>query len=290
MPNTGELETLIARLARIDFPLGSEQATREIAVNPLIGALGWDTFNPDEVAREYSVHGGKVDYCLRRPGKSLALIEVKREGSELVAHEEQLLQYAFNAGVKLAALTDGYIWWLYLPLEGGSWEHRRFRQIDLRKLDSSATAIAISTYLGRKSVLDGTAYGTARREFKIQERKRSVRAAMQKAWEQVLSDPDGLLRDLLAESVRGLSGHDPDDASIAEFLQSVSGTSPIKLPEITLSIPERVKHQPSDRKDFIGRRPAAFWINESRIECSRWRELLVRFCQEVAADAGGTEF
>ena len=26
-----------------------------MAVNPLIAALGWDTFNPDEVDREYSV-------------------------------------------------------------------------------------------------------------------------------------------------------------------------------------------------------------------------------------------
>ena len=39
-----------------------------MAVNPVIGALGWDTFNPSEVAREHPVRGGKVDYCLRGRG------------------------------------------------------------------------------------------------------------------------------------------------------------------------------------------------------------------------------
>ena len=52
MPDLSNLEALIMRLAVIDFSQGSEQATREMAVNPVIGALGWDTFNPEEVARE----------------------------------------------------------------------------------------------------------------------------------------------------------------------------------------------------------------------------------------------
>ena len=60
MPDLSNLKALITRLAVIDFSQGSEQATREMAVNPVIGALGWDTFNPEEVAREYSVRGGRV--------------------------------------------------------------------------------------------------------------------------------------------------------------------------------------------------------------------------------------
>ena len=55
MDNVTELEALVARLAAINFSQSSEQATREMAMNPLIAALGWDTFNPDEVDREYSV-------------------------------------------------------------------------------------------------------------------------------------------------------------------------------------------------------------------------------------------
>ena len=47
-----------------------------------------------EVDREYSVLGGRVDYCLRTPNRSFVFIEVKRADADLNDHEEQLLQYA----------------------------------------------------------------------------------------------------------------------------------------------------------------------------------------------------
>ena len=40
---------------------------------------------------------------------------MKRVGSDLDEHQEQLLRYAFDEGVQLAALTTGLVWWLYLP-------------------------------------------------------------------------------------------------------------------------------------------------------------------------------
>ena len=61
MPDLSNLEALITRLAVIDFSQGSEQATREMVVNRVIGALCWDKFKPEEVAREYSVRGGASD-------------------------------------------------------------------------------------------------------------------------------------------------------------------------------------------------------------------------------------
>ena len=112
MSEWSDIEALLARLSAIDFSQSSEQATREMAVNPVIGALGWDTFNPDEVAREYSVLGGRVDYCLRGQSRNLVLIEVKRAGTDLTEQQEQLLRYAFDGGVPLAVLTNGLVWWL----------------------------------------------------------------------------------------------------------------------------------------------------------------------------------
>ena len=40
----------------------------------------------------------------------------------------------------------------------------------------------------------------------------------------MLGDPQGLLRDLLAETVNEISGHVPDRETITEFLQGVSGS------------------------------------------------------------------
>ena len=223
MPDSTDLEALIARLAKIDYAQGSEQATREMAVNPVIGALGWDTFNPDEVAREYSVRGGRVDYCLRGQGRNLVLIEVKRVGSGLDEHQEQLLRYAFDEGVPLAALTDGRVWWLYLPRADAKWEQRKFFSLDISSEDAEEAAAALHRFLNRDDSVSGAALEEAQRDFESQERDRRVRAALQEAWQRVLSNPQGLLRDLLAEEVKEVSGHDPDRETVAAFLREVAG-------------------------------------------------------------------
>lgn len=230
MPNLADFEALIARLAMIDFSQTSEQATREIAVNPVIGALGWDTFNPGEVAREHPVRGGKVDYCLRGPRGPLVLIEVKRTGTELSEHQEQLLGYAFREGVPLAALIDGLIWWLYLPTAAGSWEQRRFYRIDFREQDAARAAAVLHRFLSREGLVVGTALDEARREFESQERDRRVRATLQDAWQQVLRDPESLLPELLAEKVKETSGYLPDRETVTEFLQGVSGSGSTAVP------------------------------------------------------------
>ncbi len=225
MPDLSRLEALIARLAGIDFSQSSEQDTREIAVNTVIGELGWDTLDRDEVAREYSVRGGRVDYCLRSQAGNLVLIEVKRAGTDLTEHQEQLLRYAFDEGAPLAVLTDGLVWWLYLPTAGTSWEQRLFFRVNFREEQPDASAAALYRFLNRDGVVSGAAQGEAEREFESQERDRRVRAALQDAWQRVLGDPNSLLRDLLAEAVQEIAGHQPDQDMIADFLQGMLGNA-----------------------------------------------------------------
>lgn len=395
MPDLTDFEALITRLAAIDFSQTSEQATREMAVNPVIGALGWDTFNPGEVAREHPVRGGKVDYCLRGPMGALVLIEVKRTGTDLGEHQVQvqLLRYAFDEGVPLAALTDGLVWWLYLPTTGGSWEQRRFYRVDFREQDTAGNASALHRFLSRGGLVGGTALHEARREFESQERERRVRLALQQAWERVVNDPQSLLRDLLAETVKEISGHLPDRETVTEFLRGVSGNGSTKhepppappsrskdyrapeqhkpaqsLPTSTKrkkstirmttrvedsqllvqfangakqqwGLPDRsdkaairhvrdasvafARHQgatlgqvnavkkaltdagyyltgsrdgssgvsrreaaTSEREDFSGRRPRAFWLHGKRYEATRWSEVLRGTCDQLAKETG----
>ena len=224
MPDLSRLEALIARLAEIDFSQSSEQDTREIAVNTVIRELGWDTLDRDEVSREYSVRGGRVDYCLRNQARDLVLIEVKRAGTDLTEHQEQLLRYAFDQGASMAALTDGLVWWLYLPMEKVSWEQRRFARVSFREQQSADAAAALYRFLNRNGVTGGEAHKEAKREFESQERDRRVRAALQNAWEKVLGDPDSLLREELSDTVEEISGYPPDRQMIADFLQGVLGT------------------------------------------------------------------
>ena len=88
-----------------------------------------------------------------------------------------------------------------------------------REQHSGDAAAAIYRFLNREGLIGGEALEEAKREFKSQERDRLVRVALQEAWRQVLGDPQGLLRDLLAETVSEISGHVPDRGEIAEFLQ-----------------------------------------------------------------------
>ena len=295
-----------------------------MAVNPVIGALGWDTFNPDEVAREYSVLGGRVDYCLRLQARNLVLVEVKRAGTDLSEHQEQLLRYAFDDGVPLAALTDGLVWWLYLPMAGGSWEQRRFFNIDFRERDLTDAALAIHRFLNRDGLLDGTAQEAAQREFESRERDRRVHAALQEAWRRVLDDPQGLLRDLLAETVQEISGHVPDQDALTDFLRDISGSesteggSFVPLPHAeerrrrnrgaTPSAPIGYDHQSPNESELsaeISSRPtaasaseslprvkkptvppAAFWLDGNRHEVGTWRMLLIRLCEQLSREVG----
>ncbi|MDD9982801.1 MAG: hypothetical protein OXU81_15825 [Gammaproteobacteria bacterium] len=286
MPALNDLETLIARLAAIDFSQTSEQDTRERAVNPVIDALGWDTFDSREVAREYPVRGGKVDYCLRGAMDTYVLIEVKRAGTELSEHQEQLLRYAFAEGAPMAALTDGLAWWLYLPRTRGSWEQRRFARIDLREQGAADVASVLCRFLRREGLVGGTALDEARREFQSQERDRRVRDALQPAWERMIGDPQGRLRDLFAETVEHMSGYLPDRETVTEFLQGVSGTGSPAVSSRT----ERTAQRPPAKSFSLGRRasvpPAAFWLDDDRYPVTRWRKLWIRLCEQVAKESG----
>ena len=295
--NQSRLEDLIARIRAINFGLGAEQATREMAVNPVIDALGWDTFNPDEVDREYSVRGGRVDYCLRTPSRNLVLIEVKRAGTDLDDHEEQLLRYAFDEGVPLAALTNGLIWWLYLPRAEGRWQQRQFCRIDLHEQDPANTAAALHRFLNHDGVLNGKALQEAQREFDSQERDRRLRSALHEAWNRVLRDPNSLLRDLLSETVHEIAGGVPDDEMVDEFLAAISGSGngapepvpPIqggKLPPARRERTDFGRASPPASKRRSGSRPTAFLLDGQRHEVGNWRHLLVQLCEQLATEHG----
>ena len=109
----------------------SEAQTSQGIVLPILNNLGWDVFDTSEVTPEYSVSGGRVDFALRIQSINKVFLEIKKTSENLENHQQQLVYYAFQQGVKLAILTNGITWQFYLPLEEGSWEQRRFFTIDL---------------------------------------------------------------------------------------------------------------------------------------------------------------
>jgi len=221
-----QLEQLLKRIANEQGLLhGVEEVTRQGAVLPLLAQLGWDVYNINEVAPEFAVEGGRVDYCLRRGERNLVFIEVKRTTEDLEGHARQLLEYAFKHGVSMAALTNGLLWWFYLPLSEGSWEQRKFFAIDIKLQPTASVAAHFRDFLGRDSITGGAALTKAKSLQAGKERESLLLRAVPQVWNQMLVQPDEDLLELLADKVESACGHRPDPELLLEHLRA--GTSPV---------------------------------------------------------------
>ena len=134
-----------------------EAATKQAVILRILKALGWDPFNIDEVYPEYSVGDKRVDYALRHNGRNKAFIEVKKVNEDLEKHQEQLLNYSFKEGVKLAVLTNGISWWFYLPLREGSWEQRKFYTIEIYDQDIKDIVSKFEDFLLKENLISDKA-------------------------------------------------------------------------------------------------------------------------------------
>ncbi|ADT85214.1 type I restriction endonuclease [Thermococcus barophilus] len=92
----------------------NEEATKQHLVLPILSALEWDIFNPEDVIPEVSTEeGGRVDYALYINGECIAYVEAKSLGVNIISDHNALSQlgkYCFSDGVQLGILTNGIQW------------------------------------------------------------------------------------------------------------------------------------------------------------------------------------
>lgn len=201
-----------------NFNTLDESATRQGVVLRLLSAAGWDTFDVSQVVPEYTVGNRRVDYALSPGTANAVFIEVKRPGENLERHQQQLLEYCFQEGVRLAVLTNGRTWWLYLPLQAGGWEQRRFLTIDLEVQAPEVVELSFLEYLSPNKVVSGQAVSGA--EALVESRKRAevIGKGIVAAWNRLIEGPDELLVDLIAETTEGLCGFRPEPELVQQFL------------------------------------------------------------------------
>ena len=130
-------------------------------VQHLLYLLEWNPFDVEEVKPEYTVQSKRVDFSLRINSMNKVFIEVKRPNENLEQHQQQLLEYSFIEGVKLAILTNGITWWFYLPLNEGSWEQRRFFTADFPEQEPASIADRFIDLLSKENVGSGNAVKNA---------------------------------------------------------------------------------------------------------------------------------
>ena len=218
-----------------------ESATKQSVVLRMLGLCGWNLFDLSQVAPEFTVGSRCVDYALMPGSANVVFIEVKRLGENLANHQQQLPEYCFQEGVRLAVLTNGQTWWLYLPLEPGSWAERRFLTIDLASLDPAIVEQGLMEYLSRENVGNGRAVSEAEDLVRSRQRAEIVDRTIVEAWNQIVATPDELLVDLVSEVTERICGIAPGRELVEQFLSRRVLAMVFLAEESSLPAPSRTR-------------------------------------------------
>ena len=266
----------IERLTLLD-----EAKVKQVVILPIFRGLRWDPDNDQEVCPEYSVAGRRVDYALLIGKTPKVFIEVKKGGEPLENHQEQLLNYSFKEGVKIAVLTNGATWWFYLPIRAVSWERRKVATVELDRQDSTELAQKLADLLGKENVESRAAIQKAERH--------QISEYLPTVWNKLVSEPDNSIVNLLAERTHRLCVRQPARNEVEEFfsthLQQMQITSPPDATEPD-SPPEPIvvpEPAPQPNPSGISERATfrAFTFCGNRHEVSSWRNMLVKLCEII---------
>lgn len=274
-----ELLSLVEQL-KSDRRLASfdEAATKQIVLLRILSLLGWDIYNIDEVMPEYSVGSQRVDYALRHSNANKVFIEVKRVGEDLERHQEQLLNYSFKEGVSLAILTNGISWRFYLPLHEGSWEQRKFYTVEIYDQKSEDIVGRFLDYLAKENVYSGKYIQNAEAVYKSRQREYLVRDTLPKAWNKLISEPDDLLIELIADATEKLCGYKPDNSVVEHFISSNIAGGQVST-EIRIAKEPIRKTTIIKLGSYIGKSVTAFIFKNTRYEVRYWIEVLSQICK-----------
>ena len=253
-----------------------ESATKQGVVLRLLRLAGWDTFDISQVVPEYTVGTRRVDYALRPGTPNAVFIEVKRPGENLERHQQQLLEYCFQEGVKLAVLTNGRTWWLYLPLQAGNWEQRRFLTIDLEAQDPSVVERRFVEHLSPERVGSGRAVGDAEALVESQQKAEIIDRTIAAAWTQIVETPDELLVDLISETTERICGFKPEPELVEEFLLQRVQAPNYALDGSPPPVPTRGTNAPSGRRTRRGRQGPTLPITLDPQNSADFLEVLLR--------------
>ena len=201
-----------------------ERAVELGVVVPLLAQLGWDTADLTEVYPQRTLpSGGKPDYDLRIGGESRVLLEVKRWSHSLNDEdEEQLKQYCLAAKPKLAVLTNGSEWRLFLPpARGKNAKLRRFLDFDITTNEHGDVERNLKQFLVKEKVVSFTqTVKAARGVFEEDRTNSAVMKSLTDAWNKLATDPQAM-----AEFVLKLAEHEgvqPNADQIQKFLSLIA--------------------------------------------------------------------
>ncbi len=197
------------------------------------------------------------------------------------------MEYCFQEGTELATLTNGRTWWLYLPLQRGNWDQRRFLTIDLESQDPAIIEQRFMEYLSQEKVISGRAVSDAENSVRSQQRAEIIDKTIIEAWNQIVETPDEILVDLISETTERICGMKPEPELVKQFLSRRVSPRLVLNQEGNASAAKQARRggqgstlpitlDPQDSSDFLGAllRTKEAWLEESygdgRKEVQRW--------------------
>ena len=260
-----------------------EAATKQAVILRILSGLGWNPFNIGEVRPEYSVGGKRVDYALRHNNYNKVFIEVKRVGEDLEKHQEQLLNYSFQEGVKLAILTNGITWWFYLPLHEGGWEQRKFYTVEVYDQDSEEITQKFVDFLLKENVISGKSIENAENVYKGKQKQYLIKETLPKAWNKIMEGPEEDLVELIAETTEKLCGYKPEYTTVERFIASnIQKVEYLTIPKSSVVTLQSTVVSPGKTggavESYQGKSISSFVFKKTRYEVKSWKDILIQIC------------
>ena len=128
-----------------------ETSTRYAIIDPILMALGWKIWDPNECEVEYQLgKKGRVDYALFDCiPEVVILVEAKRLDKDSSAFERQLSKYSRGMGDGVGVLTDGKRWHLYVMGEKGRFKDKHIESVDIVDQSVRQAAQKLNSYIRR---------------------------------------------------------------------------------------------------------------------------------------------
>lgn len=134
------LNAIRARIQDKDL-LATEEATKNALVMPFIHALGYNPFDPYEVIPEFVADvgvkkGEKVDYCIKKDGQAILLIECKKCDDRITGFSSQLYRYFSVTKARFAVYTNGILYKFFSDLDKPNvMDQTPFLEVNLEELE-----------------------------------------------------------------------------------------------------------------------------------------------------------
>ncbi len=218
------VERAADRLRRGEVP--NERTVDNAVVQPILNALGWDKLNIHETYAEYAVGSRRVDWALLKNDEPWVLLEEKAPDQKLSDHEKQLLDYAFEQGVRLAVLTNGKEWWFYLPLEAALWPDRKFLMINLMTGELRRICVDLKKFLGKDLVHRGFSYKKAKELYDEAREEDRIKKELPPAICELLLSPSPEVIEFFQNQTQGVIGALSPGELVEDALKAVFATKP----------------------------------------------------------------